>query len=194
MTLRKGKKEDAPFLAKVVTEAIGPELCEGLAGGKDRTDLVKELFSSLAEMEDSQYSYRNSFVATDENGRIVGGIIVYDGSRLHELRKAFVREANRILGWNVTEEEAENWGDEADSGEIYIDSLYVVPEARERGYASALLETVRKEFATSEKPLGLLVEPENKTALKVYNKWGFKEKGVSDFFRTPMIHMQLSMP
>lgn len=190
MTVRKGKKEDAPFLVEVVTEAIGQELCVGLAGGEERLPLVRELFGSLAAMPDSQYSYENAFVAEDAAGLPAGGIIAYDGASLRSLRRAFIREANRILGWNVTEKEAEAWGDEADQGEIYIDSLYVRPAHRRKGVASALIDAVEKKFEKTDKPLGLLVEPENKNALAAYARRGFHRKGVSNFFRTPMLHMQ----
>lgn len=190
MIVREGRIEDAEFLATVVTEAIGRELCIGLAGSEDRLPLVTELFTRLAADPDSQYSYRNSLVATDKDGIHAGGIIAYDGARLHLLRKAFAREANRVLGWNVTEEEAENWDDEADADEIYIDSLYVVPEFRKQGVASALLKGIEDRFAMTSKPLGLLVEPENNRALQTYIHWGFRRVGISNFFRTPMIHMQ----
>ena len=190
MIVREGRIEDAEFLATVVTEAIGRELCIGLAGSEDRLPLVTELFTRLAADPDSQYSYRNSLVATDEDGRYAGGIIAYDGARLHLLRKAFAREANSVLGWNVTEEEAENWDDEADADEIYIDSLYVVPDFRKQGVASALLKGIENRFAMTSKPLGLLVEPENHRALQTYIHWGFRRVGISNFFRTPMIHMQ----
>lgn len=191
MRIREGRREDAQFLAEVVTEAIGRELCEELAGGAGRIPLVMELFTSLASLPDSQYSYRNALVAVDELDNPVGGVIAYDGAELHRLRRAFAREARRILDWNVTEEDSEGWEDEADSGEIYIDSLYVRPENRGRGVASALLEAVKVRFKDSGKPLGLLVEPENEKALCAYTHWGFRKKGVSHFFSTPMLHLQL---
>lgn len=190
MIIREGRPDDAGFLATVVMEALGHELCLSLAGGEKRLPLVKELFTRLAAARDSQYSYANALVAVGEDGARMGGVIAYDGALLHELRKAFIREANAILGWNVTEEEAEDWGDEAEPGEIYIDSLYVAPVYRKLGVASALLKGVEAQFSDVDKPLGLLVEPENQCALQVYRHWGFRQVGVSDFFRTPMIHMQ----
>lgn len=190
MTIREGRMEDAPFLSKVVIEAIGRELAVGLAGSEQRLPLVYELFTRLASDPDSQYSYKNSLVAVGEDGKPAGGIIAYDGALLRRLRRSFVREANEILGWNVTEEEAEEWDDEAQPDEIYIDSLYVSPEYRNKGVASALLAGITQRYAESSKPLGLLVEPENHRALETYIHWGFKEVGSSNFFRTPMIHMQ----
>lgn len=190
MTIREGKFEDALFLGKVVTEAIGYELCVGLAGSEERLPLVNEIFAKLAADPSSQYSYRNALIATNDCGTPIGGIIAYDGAQLHTLRKAFAREANKILGWNVTEEESENWEDEADPDEIYIDSLYVVPAFRNQGVASALLRGVEERFKEIPKPLGLLVEPENHRAFQSYLHWGFREVGISNFFQSPMIHMQ----
>lgn len=190
MIIRQAMIKDAGFLATVVTEAIGKELCLGLAGGESRVPLVMDLFTRLASDPVSQYSYKNSLLATTDEGSPAGGIIAYDGAHLHTLRRAFIREANEILGWDVSEEEAESWGDEADAGEIYIDSLYVIPDFQGHGVASALLKGIEKKFVESHKPLGLLVEPENMHAFDVYRHWGFKSVGISNFFQTPMIHMQ----
>lgn len=190
MIIREARREDAAFLAEVVMEAIGRELSVELAGSPDRLPIVKELFAALGADPYSQYSYRNAFVAESDAGQRLGGIIAYDGARLHELRKSFVREANRLLGWNVTEKEEEEWGDEADKDEIYIDSLYVIPEARKQSIASSLLEAIQSRFKDFGKPLGLLVDPDNTNALATYRHWGFKEAGISNFFFTPMLHLQ----
>lgn len=190
MNIREGMPDDSLFIAGVVTGALGNDLCVELAGSEQRLPLVTELFARLAADPDSQYSYKNTLIAPNDRGMSTGGIIAYDGAELHRLRKAFIREANGILGWNVTEKEAEDWGDEAQSDEIYIDSLYVVPEYRKRGVASALLKGIERRFAVSNKPIGLLVEPENARALEAYTHWGFTRVGISHFFRTPMIHMQ----
>lgn len=191
MIIREGRIEDAEFLATVVMEAIGRELSINLAGGEERLTLVKRLFARLAAESDSQYSYRNALVATTDDGETpVGGIIAYDGADLRRRRRAFFRAANDILGWFVSEEEADDWEDEADSGEIYIDSLYVAPEYRNMGVASELLKGLENKFASADKPLGLLVEPENLRALQTYRHWGFHQAGISNFFRTPMLHLQ----
>lgn len=190
MKIREGRIEDAPFLSGVVMEAIGRELAVELAGSEKRLPLLYELFTRLASVPDSQYSYKNALIATTDDGIPAGGIIAYDGADLHRLRHAFFTEANEVLGWNVTEAEMETWEDETGPDEIYIDSLYVVPEWRDKGVASALFKGIEKRFERAQKPLGLLVEPENHRALEKYLHWGFHKVGISDFFRSPMIHMQ----
>lgn len=191
MEIREGRIEDAPFIAEVVMGAMGDKLCVGLADSPGRLPLVQRLFIALAEDSFSQYSHKNALIAVNSEGEQIGAIIAYDGANLHHLRRAFIREANIILGWNVSEEDAAKWGDETDESEIYIDSLYVVKKWRKQGVASGLLNRVNTKFQGAGKPLGLLVEPENKKARTTYEHWGFKEVGISNFFATPMIHMQL---
>ncbi len=189
-TIIEARREDAPFIAKTVMGALGEDLCLNLGGGKERLPLVTELFCNLAALEDSQYSYKHSLLAVDSNGLHVGCVIFYDGERLHSLRGAFIKEANKILGWNVTTEDAEEWGDETEPGELYLDSLFVTPEHRGNGVAKSLINEVGKKASKIGKPVGLLCEPENEKALRLYNSVGFKDVGISNFFRVPMKHLQ----
>ena len=188
--VRKAVSADAPFLAEAVMGALGSELCEHLAGKSENLESVRQLFTNLAAEPHTQYSYLNAFIVEDVDGIAAGAVIAYDGARLHELRRAFVREANKLLHWNVTDAEASEWDDEAQPDEIYIDSLFVVPAHRGKGLAQTLVAAVRREFEDSGKPLGLLVEPTNIRAKRLYYYMGFREKDVSNFFKVPMCHMQ----
>lgn len=190
--IRKAKKEDAPFLAKTVMEAIGPELSEGLAEGKENLPKVEKLFTDLASATDSQYSFLNALIAEDEEtGETIGAIISYDGARLRELRAAFIREANRTLGWNVSEEDSENWEDECGADEIYIDSLYIDPAYRKMGIATRLINEVIARNKNIGKSYGILVEPSNEKAYRLYRSLGFQPAGINRFCRVPMHHLQL---
>lgn len=184
------RKEDARFLADVVMGAIGKEICIDMAGDKERLPLVKELFTRLASQDDSQYSYRNAFIALSPHGKRLGGVIAYDGALLHHLRKAFIKAANSILKWNITVDEEFSWGDETEPGEIYVDSLFVLPEARKAGIGKALLEKVIENYSSQPKPIGLLTEPSNYNAHSLYKKLGFIQVGTNGFFGFPMLHMQ----
>lgn len=189
MLIRKARKEDATFLAETVMQAIGDDLCRGLAGGSDCFDNVERLFRELAAVEASQYSYTNALVAEDNDRSPAGAIIAYDGARLRSLRTSFIEKANELLGWNITESEAENWEDEAGPDEVYIDSLYVKKEYRNRGIATALIESVAEQFRDAGKPLGILVEPENVAARRLYENLGFRFNGINRFCGTPMHHL-----
>ena len=189
MRIEEARKDDAEFVGQTVTGAIGEELCLGLAETEERLPLVDKLFGNLAVCEDSQYSYRNALIARTPEGEIAGAIIAYDGARLHALRKAFIREANAVLGWNVTAEDEADWEDETGPDEIYIDSLYVKPEYRGHGVATALINGVIEKYSDSGKPFGLLVEPENTTARCLYDRLGFRKVGVNRFCGVPMDHL-----
>lgn len=187
--IREGRPEDAGFLAETVMQAIGDELCAGLGDGPENVPVVRKLFADLAAMPRSQYSYTNALIAEDADGVPIGAVIAYEGSRLHDLRPAFLHKANELLGWNVTPEEAEKWEDEANADEIYIDSLYVRPEYRNQGLATTLIEAIIEKFADSAKPYGLLVEPENRRARRLYEKLGFHQDGINRFCGVPMHHL-----
>ena len=189
ITIRKGLKEDAPFIGKTITEAMGYDLCVGLAEDEENLLNVLKLFTDLAATETAQYSYLNTLVAVDEDDKRIGAIIGYDGAGLREMRKDFIAKANELLRWNVTVEEADNWEPETNSNEIYLDSLYVIPEYRNRGIASSLIRAAIDKYRNIGKPFGLLVEPHNEKAKKLYKELGFKEDGVNNFCGEPMIHL-----
>lgn len=188
-TIREGLKEDAPFIGKTITEAMGHDLCVGLAEGEENLPNVLKLFTDLAATETAQYSFRNTLIARDKEANPIGAIIAYDGSGLREMRKDFITKANKLLRWNVTVEEADNWEPETNSHEIYLDSLYVVPEYRNQGIASSLIKAAIDRYKSIGKPFGLLVEPHNIKAHKLYKELGFKEDGVNSFCGEPMIHL-----
>ena len=187
--IRPGRREDAPFIGKTITEAMGHELCVRLAEGEENLHNVLKLFTDLASTETAQYSYKNTLVAIDKDDKRIGAIIGYDGAGLREMRKDFIAKANELLGWKVTIEEADNWEPETNSNEIYLDSLYVIPEYRNRGIASSLIKAAIKRFRGIGKPFGLLVEPHNFKAKKLYKELGFKEDGINNFCGEPMIHL-----
>lgn len=184
-----GRLEDARFIGETVTEAMGHDLCVGLAEGEENVHKVLKLFTDLAAIETAQYSYKNALVAINKEGRQLGAIVAYDGARLREMRKTFIAKANELLGWNVTVEEADNWEAETNSNEIYIDSIYVIAEYRKQGIASALINAVIEKYKNMRKPFGLLVEPHNVTAFKLYQGLGFKEDGINRFCGESMVHL-----
>lgn len=188
--IRPAKKEDAPFIGKVVAGAIGEELCKELSPNGDDCDVVLRMFSELAAREDSQYSYKNALIAENDNFERVGGIVGYDGADLIELRKRFIDKANEHLGWNVTYKDAERWEAETNESEFYLDSLFVIPEYRHSGLGSLLIKSMIEKNESKGKPFGLLCDPDNMNALKLYERLGFRRDGYNSFCGTRMIHLK----
>ena len=84
-----------------------------------------QLMERLVKMEDSQYSYRNTLLATNSEGITAGIIVSYDGAQLKALRKRFIEEAKETFGIDYT-----GMDPETQEGELYIDSICVKPEYR----------------------------------------------------------------
>lgn len=189
ISIREAHKEDASFIAKAIIEAVGSEITLDFAGSTERIPLVYELFTQLAETEDSQYSYINCFVAETSNNDIAGVIIAYDGKDLKRLRKQFIRYANKILDYKIDEDKM---ADETSDDEIYIDTLCVFNQFRKQGVASNLINFVIERYAFAHKPLGLLVSKGNIDAKRLYDNLGFKKAGERIFAGEIMDHLQIN--
>lgn len=187
ITIRPGRRADAPAIAQVVMEALHAEGCRNLAGGEERLPLLADVFTQLCAADNSQYSYRNTLVAEDADGTVAGAIVAYDGARLHELRRAFILKANEILGYDLREEDMH---DETDGGEIYLDSLAVFPEYRGKGLARQLLNAAMDAHRDAGKPFGLLCAPANPDAYKLYLRLGFADIGTRPFAGITMRHLR----
>lgn len=187
-TIRDGRKEDAEFIAEAIMEAIGAEICLQIGrNGKDPMASTKELFRLTAVADQSQYSYKNALVAEDPEGNRAGVIINYDGAKLHELRLKFVEVYNSMFGTSLKEED---FDDETDSEEVYIDTLAVEPRFRRKGLGCRLIEAAIEKNRNSGKPMGLLVDYDNINARRLYEDLGFKSKGGRNFCGVEMEHMQ----
>ena len=185
--IEKAEKRDAEFISDTILRAVGHDVQGSI--DDDQTDKreLRELFRLLAEREDTQYSYRNTLVARDDKGEALGALVSYDGADLKRLRKVFIETANRLMNWGIDEERIH---DETGPGEIYIDSLMVLPEYRGKGIARKLIEATMERHKKAGKPFGLIVSPENSSALKLYEKMGFRKVGTTRFLGEDMLHLQ----
>lgn len=187
-------KEDASMIAYAIMTAIGEEICRNIAGDNNTIGDVKDIFTRLASSsaDESQYSYQNTRVAVDGEGRKMGFCVSYDGAKIKELRRSFFEEAIKTLGWQMTKDEIESVPPETGSEEFYLDSLAVLPEFRGRGVGRALIMDAAEKAKSRELPLGLLVEKENDNAKRLYESCGFKGVGVRPFAGVEMKHMIFS--
>lgn len=187
MRIIEARKEDADIIALAIIEAVGHEISLSLAQPDHDLKDVAELFAALARREDSQYSFRNTLVAVDDNDNdnVIGVCIGYDGAKLYEMREHFFTHVRQMLG-----KEMENIADETDADEFYIDTLAVKSQYRGRGIASELLKAMIERAREIGKPAGLLVDKDNSRARRLYEKVGFEKVGERPFCYVMMDHLQ----
>lgn len=179
--------QHANDIARAVMMAIGDEICADFASPDHSTDDVERLFTHLASLDDSQYSYLNTLVALDENENVVGVCVGYDGARLHQLRRHFFEAAKTFLNRNM-----EGMDDETSPDEFYLDTLAVSPMHRGKGTGSMLLKAMIGKAKASGKPAGLLVDKTNPKAAALYHSLGFIHIDDRPFAGVPMSHLRLT--
>ncbi len=171
------ERADAEMIARAVAMAVHRDL--------DENKEMREIFTSLAARDDSQYSYRNALKAVTSDGEIAGILVAYDGGKLRELQEAFRQEYERVTGRPIFE-----LSEETVAGEWYLDSIAVFPPFRGHGVAHALIEAainIKPEGLTP----GLLCAKDNPLAQKLYESIGFRFRGERPFFGEMMKHMIL---
>ena len=182
----KASKEQASEIARLIMIAMTDECCLYFCGEGYGLDDFRKMMTMLVEQEDSQYSYRNTLVAMDGH-QVVGCSVSYDGSQLHALRLAFIKAAKEYLGKDHSGME-----DETQAGELYLDSLAVLPEYRRQGIARALLLATKERANQHGLPhVGLLVDTDNPHGEALYASVGFRYVGDNRWGGHPMKHMIL---
>ena len=162
------------------------ECCRYFCGEGYGLDDFYRMMCHLVEREDSQYSYKNTLVAMDGQ-QVVGVSVSYDGSRLHELRCAFIGAAKTYIGKDHT-----GMDDETQAGELYLDSLAVLPAYRRQGIAQKLLMATKERAQLLHLPrVGLLVDKGNPDGEALYTKVGFVYLNDNQWGGHPMKHLVL---
>ena len=167
--IKEATKKQSAEIAQLIMMAMTDDCCLYFCGDGYGLDDFLKMMTILVGREDSQYSYRNTIVAMDED-KVVGMAVSYDGGRLHELRRAFIEVAKEQIG-----KDHSDMDDETQEGELYLDSLAVLPEYRHQGIAKKLLMAT-KELANRQgfPAVGLLVDKGNPTAEDLYVSVGFR--------------------
>ena len=161
-------KEHASDIARMIMMAMTDECCLSFcAEGYGVEDFLR-MMTLLVEREDSQYSYMNTFIAVDR-GTVVGIAVSYDGSRLIELRRPFLKLAMEYIG-----KDHSGMDEETQAGELYLDSLAVLPDYRRQGIARRLLKATKEKADRMGLPcVGLLVDKGNPAGVALYASVGF---------------------
>jgi len=184
-TYEVGKPHEAADIARLVMMAMTDECCQYFCGEHHSLDDFHALITKLAGRTDTQYSYANTICCRDGQGRIVGICTSYDGGALPSLRQQFIDGARVAFGIDHSSIPLET-----EPGELYIDSLAVLPEHRGHGIASHLLELTKQKCSQLALPhVGLLVDAGNPKAEQLYGRCGFEIVGENEWGGHPMKHM-----
>ena len=184
--IKLARKEQAARIAQLIMTAMTDDCCLNFCGEGHGLEDFHRMMTRLVEREDSQYSYLNTLVAMDED-RVVGIAVSYDGGRLHALRRAFVRAAKECIGRDHS-----GMDDETQAGELYLDSLAVLPAYRRQGIARQLLQATKEKAARLGLPcVGLLVDKGNPAGERLYVSVGFGYVNDSEWGGHLMKHLQL---
>ena len=192
MTIIPATPAHAADIAQLIMTAMTEECCQYLAGKEHTLDDFYHMMLDLVLMDDSQYSWRNAFVAVDdeaapddiEHAPVAGAIVGYDGKDLHRLRSRFQEAA--MADWQM---DYSNMDDETAEGEFYLDSLAVYPHYRKRGIASQLLNRFIEHAASLGLPAALLVDKGNPSAERLYTSLGFEYRNDATWGGHAMRHL-----
>lgn len=166
--IQEATREQSADIARLIMMAMTDDCCLYFCGDGYGLEDFHRMMTMLVRREDSQYSYRNTLVAMDRD-KVVGVAVCYDGCRLHQLRRAFIEAAKNYIGMDHS-----GMDDETQAGELYLDSLAVLPEYRCRGIAKdLLLATMKRANQLGLPVVGLLVDKDNPKAENLYTSVGF---------------------
>lgn len=186
INIREAQRKDAKAIATLIIQAMTEECCRFFCGYECTMDDYRQLLTELTEREDTQYSYRNTLCAVNEEDSVVGIAVSYDGSLLHQLRQPFFDAIRTRYGRDVS-----HIDDETQAGELYLDSLAVNADFQGQGIATRLLQaTVQKANDSGIGVTGLLVDDNNPKAERLYIRCGFRQVGINTWGGHPMKHLQ----
>lgn len=183
MIVRKALSEDAEAIAELLMLASGEVMYKFI--GEKSYPKARDFLFRFVKSENNQYSYQNCYVAEDEN-ELVGAVLVYDGTKLAELRKPVLEYIHQHFDSNLQVEE------ETQAGEFYIDSLAVSPAHQGKGIGSQLLQfVINEKVKTGGGTIGLLVDKTNPGAKRLYLNLGFVPVGEKTLLGISLEHLQL---
>ena len=184
--IREACKSQAAEIASLIMTAMTDDCCLYFCGEGYGLEDFRKMMTMLVEREDSQYSYQNTLVAMDAE-QVVGISVSYDGGCLRELRRAFIEAAKEQIG-----KDHSGMDDETQAGELYLDSLAVLPDYRRQGIARKLLLATKERANCLGLPrVGLLVDKDNPVGEALYTSVGFQYVNDNQWGGHPMKHLIL---
>lgn len=93
--------DKASHIASLIMEAMNAQCCQNFAGPQHTLVDFHRMMTKLVEMEDSQYSYKNTLVAMSTDGILVGILVAYDGATSKDYVSALLRLQSWLLEWTI---------------------------------------------------------------------------------------------
>lgn len=169
INIRRAELSDSVVLCTLIAEAI-EDLVYYITGYAEEQAAREQLLRFVCR-EDTRVSYKNCLVA-EENGVVLGMVLYYSGDEIESLDEPLNLHL-RELG------KEEKLSVECRRGELYLDSLAVLPQARGRGIAAMLLESACS--CAREQNIGLvslLVDLKKPRVQALYERCGFCDDGL----------------
>lgn len=186
LRLRPATRQDAPFLALALMEALGDDIMERIDAHSDTPADRERLqrITALCLRDDTLYSWRHGTIAETADGLPAGATIAYPGEGYHE---------RRMLTFDLVKEhlhfDNQAMEDETQAGEHYLDTLAVLPRHRGQGVAQALLRHWLQQAQAQALTATLAAHPENHRALRLYRSMGLQEAGHLHIFGEDYLRM-----
>lgn len=185
MPIRPAKKSDYISVAPLIVQAMN-DLAMKFTKSSNLEKAVP-VFDYFFQQSGNQYSYENTLVY-EENGEIIGSITGYDGSELNELRTPFLDYLLENFGFEQIPE------DETEAGEFYLDTVSVSHLHQGKGIGKKLIEAmIQHAKGKGFRKVGLLVDIENPSAKKLYERIGFKVLKTKNLMGGKYEHLVLTL-
>jgi ribosomal protein S18 acetylase RimI-like enzyme len=184
--IRQAIRRDSAEAIPLICQAIG-DLAFILSGTSDVQETVFVL-SDFFQQEGNRLSYQNALVM-EEEGQLVGLVLLYDGAKARELDLPLERAAAARSGnfkYRIPTE--------PEVSEFYLDTLSVIPRCQGRGYGRTLIEAgCDRARRLQHSRIALLVEVDNPAAKRLYDRLGFRADYTRLLAGHEYFHMVLSL-
>lgn len=164
--LRQAQISDAEFAAPLIQDTIGSIGLEltGMTTDAEAAQVIALFFRERG----NRLSFTHTIIAEDASGiRPLGLALLYPGEWAQEL-DAPLREHLRMLG------KPDTIITEGRAGELYVDTLAVIEQARGQGIGAKLLQEAQQRAKAQGLKLTLLAEERN-PAIRLYTRAGLQQ-------------------
>ena len=180
--IRQAVPGDAEKGVPLIIQALG-QLAFVLSGTGE-PDETAAVLAEFFRREDNRISYQNALVM-EEEGELVGLVILYSGARARGLdapleRAAAIRSGNS--NYRIPPE--------PEPSEFYLDTLSIDPHYQGKGYGRKLIEAAcDRARALGHLGIALLADVENAAAIRLYKRAGFHADNTRWIAGEEYVHM-----